>query len=75
MDKRKYQINNMSYICTAIDAETICQKADWILKSTIRDKAGREARINQLRVWCKSARPDEQLTLKEFTVSVQRINS
>ena len=75
MDNKKFQIDNGSYICMTIDAETICEKADWILNSTMKDPASRKARVKQLRSWCHTARPDECLIQNEFTVSVHRINA
>lgn len=75
MDNKKFQIDNGSYICMTIDTETICEKADRILSSTVKDPAGRKTRIEQLRSWCQSALPDDCLVQSEFTVSVHRINA
>lgn len=75
MDNKKFQINNGSYICMTIDAETICEKADSILRLTVKDPMGRKARVKQIQSWCQSALPDDCLVQSEFTVSVHRINA
>jgi len=48
----KYQIIGNAYICTTIDAETVCQKAEMLLSNTVRNKQEREKRVQDLRRWC-----------------------
>lgn len=66
-----YQILGNTYICTTIDAETVCQKADMLLSKTVRNKTEREQRIKALRQWCMSARPGDSNIQEEFTIIVQ----
>ncbi len=69
----KYQIIGNTYICTTIDADTVCQKAEMLISKTVRNKPEREQRIRDLRHWCKSARPGDSLIRDEFTVIVQAV--
>lgn len=72
MDNRKFQIQNGTYICMALDAETVCQKAEMLLWESEKEREERNARISQLLVWCKYAKPNDQLVQKEFIVSVHK---
>lgn len=69
----KYQIIGNTYICTTIDADTVCQKAEMLIFKTIRNKPEREQIIRDLRHWCKSARPGNYLIRDEFTVIVKAV--
>lgn len=66
-----YQIIGNSYLCTTIDAETVCQKAEMLLTKTVRNKQEREKRVQDLRSWCMTAQPGEMNTQNEFTVILQ----
>lgn len=67
----KYQIIGNAYICTTIDAETICQKAEMLLSGTVRNKLELENRVQDLRRWCRTAKPGDSNIQDEFTVILQ----
>ena len=67
----KYQIIGNAYICTTIDAETACQKAEMLLSNTVRNKQEREKRVQDLRRWCRTAKPGDSNIQDEFTVILQ----
>ena len=69
----KFQIIGNTYICTTIDAVTVCQKAETLISKTVRDKSEREERIRDLRLWCKSACPGDSNIQEEFTVIVKAV--
>ncbi len=65
---QRYQIIGNTYICTSIDVETICNKAEMLLSKTIRDESLRRKRIHELRRWCMNAHPGDSNIQEEFTV-------
>lgn len=67
----RFQIIGNTYICTTIDAETVCRKADMLLNKTVRNESEREQRIKALRQWCRKARPGDSNIQEEFTVIVR----
>lgn len=67
----KYQIIGNAYICTTIDAETVCQKAEMLLSNTVRNKQERKKRVQDLRRWCRTAIPGDSNIQDEFTVILQ----
>lgn len=64
----KYLIISDSYVCTTVDIETVCQKADMILSQTVRNQTVRNKRISELRKWCQTAQPGTHNIQDEFTV-------
>lgn len=69
----KYQIIGNTFICTTVDADTACQKAEMLISKTVRNKAEREQRIREVHRWCKTARPGDSIIRDEFTVIVQAV--
>lgn len=67
----KYQVIGNTYICTTIDADTVCRKAEMLISKTVRNKSEREQIIQDLHRWCKNARPGDSLIREDFTIIVQ----
>lgn len=59
------------YLCTAIDGETICQKAEPFLKKSVRNGDERANILSGLLKWCKSAEIGDYVIRDEFTIIVQ----
>lgn len=59
------------YLCTAIDGETICQKAESFLKKSVRNGDERTNILSELLKWCKNAEIGNSVIRDEFTIIVQ----
>jgi len=60
------------YLCTAIDGETICQKAEPFLKKSIRNTQERQVVLDDLLKWCKAAEIGASVIREEFTIIVEQ---
>lgn len=67
-----YEIIGNDYICATFDVETICQKAEMLLKKTVRNATLRGERMNHLRKWCVAAGPGDSLIKDEYTIRTKR---
>ncbi len=65
---QRYHIIGDAYVCTTLDVETICEKADMLLSKTVRNESLRRERIHELRRWCLNANPGDSNIQDEFTV-------
>lgn len=72
MTNRKFRIDGNDYICVTIDTETICQRAETLVKENSKKT---EALIDTLRKWLKTAEPGETFETDKFFVSVGLVGS
>lgn len=69
----KYHIIGNTYVCTTVDVDTVCQKAEMLLTHAVRNKAERETRVRDLRRWCMNVKPGDSNIQDEFTVIVEEV--